>query len=766
MPLGSLHTILSATARANGNGCRLGVWYLILTIAFRCPQSSELLDGSSPRACVAYFEARERFAPVLQPYYQTYAAPYVDSFRPHFDSLHANIYLPASAAYTTYAHPHVTRARTVGQQQWDKFLKPQLDQASARASELYDASLAPHVATAHGALKPHLDKVAELGAAQYDMVVLPALTAAQPYVQQAYDQSYAFTTQVGLPYASWAANSATVFVQRQVWPPIRVLYGENIQPQLAKIAERLSSYKDGKRLETMVEVADADLSRSSSSSSLVSKSSQETAAQSSVIETASTVTPAAREPTKISAKEIEDYAGELKAWKEKFAKAAERGAHDLRNRISDITDKQMEQQVKGTGEALLTSLDEVTTVVLEQLKGKIVTVINDIPTEDEAPTDDGVETAKDLAHVEIRDTGKRIREAAQRVRGWRSKFNKDTEDLVNAATESTLEVVNNIRDLGLQEIGMRWATLDGVSYKDWSEYHELRKTFADWRKTVQDVVDEHQGPKLVNVAGEDIESRGMVIAENAARELARLKDVSMWKVEAHDKGDDFSTRYSPPGVARVERAAKRAAERAKDAVVGDDETSTSSGVAESLSAYAEPVAAAVSSKASSVAEAVSEAASSASDAASSSTVSASSAASEAASSASSKASSASKSVQKPSSSSISSAASSAVSSASSAGSSALDDVSSAISDASSVVAASGGSAVDAASSAAASVVSAASSSYDSAQSSKARESSKSRVRSSGSSFASGASSAVASGAAAASSAASSRASKASEKSEM
>ena len=40
---------------------------------------------------------------------------------------------------------------------------------------------------------------------------------------------------------------------------------------------------------------------------------------------------------------------------------------------------------------------------------------------------------------------------------------------------STLEVLDGIRDLGLQEIGMRWAWMEGVTYKHWAKYHDLKR---------------------------------------------------------------------------------------------------------------------------------------------------------------------------------------------------------------------------------------------------------------------------------------------------
>lgn len=536
------------------------MWYLIATVAFRCPHSPSQITADSPRACSAYFDAKARFVPVAQPYYDTYLSHHVASVQPYYDTFNQNICTPiygfTTSTYNKYAAAQVTRTVELGAQQWQQTVKPILDRAQTEVTTVYDQSLGPHVASIYKTLRPHLETAHQIADSQYQSVLVPAYEMAQPYAMTAYEQSYKYTTEVGLPYSYWAADRAITFAQKTLWPPIRLLYGENIQPQLAKIQERLASYKDGKKLEAVVESVEATLSSSSSSS----------LAKTSVPTTDSASASVKSKPTPL---DVEDYAGELKAWKEKFSKAADRGAADLRTRISSIVDGQVEQQVSGTGRTLLHTLDETTHQAIEDFKPKIMQIIGGLlkRNDEETLTDKEMEDAIEQAKEAVRSTGKRIKEAAQRLRLWRQKYNQQTEDLINAATNSTLEVVNNIRDLGLQEIGMRWATLDGVSYKDWSEYHDMKRTFADWRDVVQQVVDSHEGPKFANAAGEELESRGMAMAENGAKELARLKDVALWKIEALDGGTDFSTRYTPPGAAKLVR-------RGRSKIIGEPASST------------------------------------------------------------------------------------------------------------------------------------------------------------------------------------------------
>jgi hypothetical protein len=166
-------------------------------------------------------------------------------------------------------------------------------------------------------------------------------------------------------------------------------------------------------------------------------------------------------------------------------------------------------------------------------------------------------------------SGSTIRDKAQAVRTWKQHYDHDTTALVEAALESTLKVIDNIRDLGLQEIGMRWAGMEGVTYKDWSKYHDLKSTFDEWRGGVEAAAHKHKGLSKAQEEGESVQESAMNAAEKAAKELTRLKDVARWKIDARDSSSDFSTRVLPP-------KAKKVVEQVKDPVSSVSEAVSSS----------------------------------------------------------------------------------------------------------------------------------------------------------------------------------------------
>ena len=238
----------------------------------------------------------------------------------------------------------------------------------------------------------------------------------------------------------------------------------------------------------------------------------------------------------------EKIESDLRKWQDKFALAASKGTEDLQERIHEITERQIANQISGVGESLIIQLEEVSRSELVKLKKAINEIVSSLPSES---------AKKDLENAEIelskstRSAGLAVKEKAQALRTWKKNFEQETHSLVAAASKSTLEIIDNIRDLGLQEIGMRWAWMEGVTYKDWSHYHSLKKTFDQWRSEIEAVAQNHAGLQKSIEAGNILELRGMNLAEKAATELSRVKEVGKWKINAADASDNFETRKIP-----------------------------------------------------------------------------------------------------------------------------------------------------------------------------------------------------------------------------
>lgn len=230
--------------------CRLTTWFAILTILFRCPSSLDACNESSPSICKYYFRTKNIVTPHVQPYYDQYAAPYVEIVQPYYDTLSSKVLDPARGYAIQYGAPYVEKAQEYGFAQWEKHGQPELEKVQGIVQKHYDQSVAPYLDQATVAVGPYYDvaltngqRALDEGKRAFDEYLLPGFEVVQPYALQGYGAASHFTTNTALPAAWWAWGKTYAFIDTAVWPHIRVLYLENVEPQLVRIGERLGRYR-------------------------------------------------------------------------------------------------------------------------------------------------------------------------------------------------------------------------------------------------------------------------------------------------------------------------------------------------------------------------------------------------------------------------------------------------------------------------------------------------------------------------------------------
>ncbi|KAF1840131.1 uncharacterized protein K460DRAFT_203752 [Cucurbitaria berberidis CBS 394.84] len=605
---------------------RLATWYIIITFAFRCPSSLTHINDSSPRVCKPYLQARSYAAPHLDPYYQTYVAPHVDKVKPYTDRFEKDVYTPVTAftkdKYASYGAHRVEFATKYAEAQYDKIVRPQLQNAQDKVKGQYDLYLGPHVKKASDAAAPYYDQSKASLDEIYHLSVLPAYEASLPYLQKAHTHGHHLLVDTVFPHVRSARDTTWAFVVRTIWPQLRILYGDNVEPQLVRISERLGRYRDQQKVESVIDSVDSQTviasdpteivpTIASSSASVASPSSttkagwgvlddffgsdsSSTASSEIQSETAAAVQPA--EP-KLTGDELKEKLNEdLRQWQTKFATAADKGAEDLEQRVAEITKRQVENAVNGHGRALVVKLEETADSTVAKLKKFIKKTIKAIP-EDAAEAD--LDAAYEECSTKTRELGLTVKERAQDVRAWKAAYDEETDSLVQAAVRSTVEVLEKIHGLGLQEVGMRWAWTDGVTYKDWQNYHKLRETLNEWQAEVEAVGSRHEGLRIAHEEAKKLEDEAMTVASNMVAELVRLKDVSKWKVWAADATDDFSDQKVP---ARIFKAAQQAKDNVEGAAsqVSEAVQGTSTPLTESIASSVQEAFSDVSSQASEV----------------------------------------------------------------------------------------------------------------------------------------------------------------------
>ncbi|KAK2789477.1 hypothetical protein FQN53_001924 [Emmonsiellopsis sp. PD_33] len=575
--LGQKHPV-SFTRWSLSHLLRLFIWYSLITTIFRCPSNLSGLDNSSPRLCKPYLVVRSHVEPHISPYYETYGAPYIETVRPYAKTFNEKIYTPtanfATRSYHSYGAPHVQKGVVYANKQWDTVVTPQLDSLQTSVINVYKSSVEPHYTHAVMLVKPYYQATSTHFDNAWQAYILPFYNHAKPVIGKAYSSTYDTAVNTVFPYSKKAWSSVILLINDTLLPGITGLYFENVEPQLVRIGEKLASYREGRKLGAGVEETESSTITSSSTTlAMPLGTSVSTIPTDSASVTVSASVPPPEKSTDKVSPAREQIADDLRTWQEKFAAAADKGAEDLEERVATMITGQIDG-VKESGESFVTALETVTKQELESLKIKILDIVSNMPVD---ATDEDRELAEGHLVEAVRSSGLAIREAAQNLRQWLKRLNYDLFGQIVAAADATVEVLDQIRDLGLQQIGMRWAWMDGVTYKDWAKYHALKKQFHSWREEVRDVGLKHEAYEEIKALANDIVNTGMSIAETAAKELARLKQVGKWKIEAEDSSEDFETATAN---ATEIRETKRLERKSQEETLTDSESERESEVPE------------------------------------------------------------------------------------------------------------------------------------------------------------------------------------------
>lgn len=530
--------------------------------------------------------------PQVQPYYDHYAAPYVEIARPYYDTVDSKVWQPTRAYAVQYGAPWVEKARAHTLAQWEKNGQPQLAKYQALARTHYDQSVGPYVNQAGEKLGPYYDIARTNGLQVYYEYLQPGYEYVHPYAVRGYDAASDFTKTTALPTAYWTYNKTYTFLDSNVWPHIRAVYAQSVEPQLVRIGERLGRYKNkSKPIQEnysarydnpswLLDVSSRSNSISyvtgSTASSFQKPAPQSTTSVASVesVKSSSQVPvateslkpvaepasqdyinpvqapPAAENESETRRKAREMVAQDLETWQTKFATQADEGATDLEERVGEIAKRMIEEKVNTNGKQLFDDLESSIDQELKSLRSKISALVES----------KGDNAEEDIVSA-VRTSGKTIKQKAQAIRQWRQSYDKELQETVVTVADVHFQVLDETRNLALQQIGMRWAWTDGITYKDWAKYHELKATLNEWTEQLKQLIVTHPALLEAQDAAARVEDEGMEIASVAAKELARLKEVARWKVTARDSSDNFES-----------EAMKLAAEQAIAAKEADEQT--------------------------------------------------------------------------------------------------------------------------------------------------------------------------------------------------
>lgn len=330
--------------------------------------------------------------------------------------------------------------------------------------------------------------------------------------------------------------------------------------------------------------------KESSSISEIIASASSKASESAAKASASGETNTKKKLTKPEEREI--IKEDLKIWTSKFDNAAEKALADLKSQIDELTDKAFHAKEKPVAKDLH-NLRATVEGGFEQLKKEIVAIVTPLSQDS---TEEEKTAAQDKLFAATRKVGVQVRDQAQAIRKEAERFLAKVYDDVSEVADSNLEIIDNIHDIGVQELGMKWAWMEYVNYKDWKKFHELKKSFPDSRvKLIKSAESNDKLSEITQWVESDWEGEATEIARSAAEELKRLKSLGKQKIELADASDDFSNDYVPLAARKAEqqilKAAGNVAEAAGDAKKKVEEAlapeiSTTTPVVESIASAA------------------------------------------------------------------------------------------------------------------------------------------------------------------------------------
>lgn len=276
----------------------------------------------------------------------------------------------------------------------------------------------------------------------------------------------------------------------------------------------------------------------------------------------------------------ETVAADLKDWQERYTKAADEGAAEIEDRVDEISKRMIRRNARITGKALLEQLQSTVVSELVTLRRDIQNIVGAV-SKGNAKQDEAQEQITSV----VRRAGMAIKEKAQEVRDWRENYEAELHGAINTAADNHFKILDSIRDLAIQKIGMKWAWMDGITYRDWQKYHLLKSRFDEWHGDLEQLIVTHPSLQAAQLEGANVEEEAMNVAQSAAKELARLKQVANWKLAAADATDEFDgdlMKQAADAAESAKAAASSVASGAEEKVEGATESVTES-VAEAIS---------------------------------------------------------------------------------------------------------------------------------------------------------------------------------------
>ncbi|KAK6517808.1 hypothetical protein TWF506_004986 [Arthrobotrys conoides] len=436
----------------------------------------------------------------IEPYYNEYLASYIDQAAPYIIS-----------ANEQYIRP----VRIYAVEQFEKTGRPLLVKAkdaavatlSPYAQRAYDAYLAEFVASGREVYDAYAPTVKKYGQQAYDYAIekgYPYYLISLPYLEKAWEQ--------GIETAGWAGVEGKGWIYRR--------WGIHVEPQLWRIQERLGL--KGLR-GTRVQDGPTPPHRGNPNAS---DTAPENVLEESYEDIDAKETPEAntkgaageeKEKKKSTAEQIEAarplVVADLESWGTKFEEAGVKASADVVSKLDELCGKVMKEH--GT----------LSTEILTDLEARIEKEYRDFEQGLGTLLDSPAETKYVMVGYDglVGRTMQNLKEKQIQIKGSTQELLMDTYQTTAKIVDAALAEMDSAHDTGMQELGMKWAWMDGVTYKDWAKYHDLKKAFGSLKTKVIRSGQGHKGLREVTDYAKSIDDAAAEVLKVARVEVAKLE---------------------------------------------------------------------------------------------------------------------------------------------------------------------------------------------------------------------------------------------------
>ncbi|KAG5364641.1 hypothetical protein CKK34_3456 [Yarrowia sp. E02] len=600
-----------APCRTTRLALRALFWYAVFLLYWKCPYGTPL-DTESPTLCGPLHCGIQRIEPVVKPYYDTYAEPYVMLARPY--------YTKTKELNNNYVVPAGQRAGRAGLAVYNRFLAPHVDTVYTKGEELYESHAREH----HEVLTQHYNRAMQLANQQYEKARIVALTVYMDHVQPVlvklephYDRAVRNVHSHVCPRVKaysyqlyYHAESLVGRTYAVVSPKIQEIWDKNVEPQLVKIRERVSLYRH--KSQTIVSTAGTVIIGVENPTETASE------AASSVSTSVDTTTEAASENTLLATpvEEIEETASAtedadeekitpfkwpgapeekdpaesaLQYWKKKVTKQLEEAQLSLNEEVNaekarllrllepQFTEKL--QHLSDVAQSAYITIDKVVADIIphrfrKEFNAKYGPVAQRKKAADEEDVEDEYDeeefgTQIRVEPADVQSTFKAqadlLREGAMDVRELASELAQTVIDRTEKVRLNTLEVLDEFAEFALKELAK--TVVNTESFSHWKEYKQVKDSIIEAKEKM-----EKSDIPMEDVNGylREVQETANHLAREAAQALNGLRSKSDFYFQERHRMEDSErvakgevlADETPEGVEFYEPSAEEIAEEA------------------------------------------------------------------------------------------------------------------------------------------------------------------------------------------------------------